>query len=203
MADFLQLPDRRYSVIYADPPWAYRQCGATEKSRGNAAKHYQTMTTTEICAMPVPSICAEGAACFMWATFPNIGEAIKVMEAWGFTYKTAAFVWVKKNRKNGGNFWGMGAYTRANAEERIRPITNISVKRAVYETTMREFYRRIEAERKDRIERTGDPSYTEFEALLPWLVSFLLPEKKCRAVMEYDPAADRIKFFQEDDPAGQ
>ena len=88
-------------------------------------------------------------------------------------------------------------------EERIRAITNISVKRAVYETTMREFYRRIETERKDRIERTGDPSYTEFEALLPWLVSFLLPEKKCRAVMEYDPAADRIKFFQEDYPAGQ
>ena len=57
-----------------------------------------------------------GAACFMWATFPNIAEAIKVLEAWGFTYKTAAFVWVKKNRKNGGNFWGMGAYTRANAE---------------------------------------------------------------------------------------
>ena len=57
-----------------------------------------------------------GAACFMWATFPNIAEAIKVLEAWGFTYKTAAFVWIKKNRKNGGNFWGMGAYTRANAE---------------------------------------------------------------------------------------
>ena len=57
-----------------------------------------------------------GGACFMWATFPNIAEAIKVLEAWGFTYKTAAFVWIKKNRKNGGNFWGMGAYTRANAE---------------------------------------------------------------------------------------
>ena len=52
----------------------------------------------------------------MWATFPNITEAIKVMEAWGFTYKTAAFVWVKKNRKQGGNFMGLGAYTRANAE---------------------------------------------------------------------------------------
>lgn len=38
------------------------------------------------------------------------------MEAWGFEYKTAAFVWVKKARKSGGNFWGMGAYTRANAE---------------------------------------------------------------------------------------
>ena len=57
-----------------------------------------------------------GAACLMWATFPNITEADKVREAWGFTYKTAAFVWIKKNRRSGGNFWGMGAYTRANAE---------------------------------------------------------------------------------------
>ena len=57
-----------------------------------------------------------GAACFLWATFPNIGDGIKVLEAWGFEYKTAAFVWVKKNPKNGRNFWGMGAYTRANAE---------------------------------------------------------------------------------------
>lgn len=113
----IKLPDKKYSIIYADPPWSYRQCGTSDKSRGNALKHYQTMTTAEISAMPIPSICAVGStACFMWATFPNIGEAIKVMEAWGFQYKTAAFVWVKKNRKNGGNFWGMGAYTRANAE---------------------------------------------------------------------------------------
>ena len=61
-------------------------------------------------------ICEGGAACFMWATFPNITEAVKVLEAWGFIYKTAAFVWIKKNRRSGGNFWGMGAYTRANAE---------------------------------------------------------------------------------------
>ena len=57
-----------------------------------------------------------GAACFMWATFPNIAEAIKVMEAWGFVYKTAAFVWVKTYAKSERPFWGMGAYTRANAE---------------------------------------------------------------------------------------
>jgi len=116
MADFLPLPDRRYSVIYADPPWAYGQGGKGKSSHGIARQHYDTMTTAEICAMPVPSICAEGAACFMWATFPNIAEAIKVMEAWGFTYKTAAFVWVKKNAKSGGNYMGLGAYTRANAE---------------------------------------------------------------------------------------
>lgn len=113
MPDHIPLPAKQYSVIYADPPWAYQQAGATAKARGTAVKHYPTMTTAEICALPVREIVRGGAACFMWATFPNITEAIKVMEAWGFTYKTAAFVWVKKNRKNGGNFMGMGAYDTA------------------------------------------------------------------------------------------
>lgn len=111
-----ELPAKQYSVIYADPPWEYRQHGMTPKSRGSAAKHYRTMPTCDICNLPVRKICGGGAACFLWATFPNIAEAIKVLEAWGFAYKTAAFVWIKKNRKSGGNFWGMGAYTRANAE---------------------------------------------------------------------------------------
>lgn len=123
MPDHIPLPAKQYSVIYADPPWAYQQAGATAKARGTAVKHYPTMTTAEICALPVREIVRGGAACFMWATFPNIAEAIKVMEAWGFTYKTAAFVWVKKNRKNGGNFMGMGAYTRANAEVCLLGVT--------------------------------------------------------------------------------
>ena len=116
MPDHIPLPAKQYSVIYADPPWAYSQGGNTKSSHGIAKQHYPTMTTAEICALPVREIVRGGAACFMWATFPNITEAIKVMEAWGFTYKTAAFVWVKKNRKQGGNFMGLGAYTRANAE---------------------------------------------------------------------------------------
>lgn len=58
----------------------------------------------------------QGCALFIWATFPQIADALRVMETWGFTYKTAAFVWVKKNRKSDTPFWGMGAYTRANAE---------------------------------------------------------------------------------------
>lgn len=65
-------------------------------------------------ARPQPS--GGGTACFMWATFPQIADALRVMEAWGFEYKTCAFVWIKKNRKSNTNFWGMGAYTRANAE---------------------------------------------------------------------------------------
>ena len=86
------------------------------KSRGTASKHYDTMPTKEICDLPVRDICTDKTVCFMWATFPNISETIKVLEVWGFTYKTAAFVWVKKNKVSDSLFWGMGAYTRANAE---------------------------------------------------------------------------------------
>lgn len=112
-----ELSGKQYRVIYADPPWAYRQGG-----RGAAKNHYHTMETADICKMPVQGIAEKGAICFMWATFPNIREAIEVMEAWGFQYKTAAFVWVKKTNK-GTNFWGMGAYTRANAEVCLLGVT--------------------------------------------------------------------------------
>jgi site-specific DNA-methyltransferase (adenine-specific) len=114
----MKLPDKKYSVIYADPPWSYRQHGTGPKSRGNAAQHYHTMTTEDICALPIRQLAGGGQGCvlFMWATFPQVADALRVMEAWGFTYKTAAFVWVKKNRKSNTPFWGMGAYTRANAE---------------------------------------------------------------------------------------
>jgi N6-adenosine-specific RNA methylase IME4 len=111
MIDF---PDKKYEVIYSDPPWSYRQQGKT--ARGIAANHYDTMTVEDICNLPVREIATDNAICFMWATFPNISEALRVMDAWGFEYKTAAFVWVKKNTKTPSNFWGMGAYTRANAE---------------------------------------------------------------------------------------
>lgn len=59
-AEVIPLPDKKYTIIYADPPWAYKQCGATAKSRGNAVKHYPTMTTAEICDLPVREICGGG-----------------------------------------------------------------------------------------------------------------------------------------------
>ena len=108
--------DKKYDVIYADPPWEYRQSGSKINSRGMAKQHYDTMSTDDICKLPVRKICTDKAVCFMWATFPNISEALKVVEAWGFKYKTAAFVWIKKNKKSDSLFLGMGVYTRANAE---------------------------------------------------------------------------------------
>lgn len=113
----MQFPNEKYQIIYADPPWHYRQSGSTKNSRGMAKQHYDTMSTDDICELPVRKIATDNAICFMWATFPNVDQALKVLESWGFEYKTAAFVWIKKNKKNTDtNFWGMGAYTRANAE---------------------------------------------------------------------------------------
>ena len=108
--------DKKYNIIYADPPWEYKQSGSKTNSRGMAKQHYDTMTTDDICELPIRKIATEDSVCFMWATFPNIEQALKVMKHWGYIYKSAAFVWVKKNRKSNSNFWGMGAYTRANAE---------------------------------------------------------------------------------------
>ena len=110
----IPFPKKKYKVIYADPAWSYKQQGKT--ARGIANNHYQTMSVEDICKLPVRDITTDDAICFLWATFPNIAEALQVMSAWGFEYKTAAFVWVKQNKKTPSLFWGMGAYTRANAE---------------------------------------------------------------------------------------
>lgn len=107
---------KKYKIIYADPAWEYKQSGSATNSRGMAKQHYNTMSTDDISKLKVRDICDDDAVCFMWATFPNIDQALIVMKAWGFEYKTCAFVWVKKNSKSNSNFWGMGAYTRANAE---------------------------------------------------------------------------------------
>lgn len=112
----IPFPDKKYQIIYADPPWEYRQSGGKNGSRGMAKTHYQTMATVDICNMPVAKITGWGACLFLWATFPMLPEALRVMESWGFAYKGAAFVWVKTYAKSGKPFWGMGAYTRANAE---------------------------------------------------------------------------------------
>lgn len=103
---------KKYTVLYADPPWRYRS-----KPNGRSPEsHYPTMKTEDICALPVQALAAEDCALFLWVTMPMIFEAQKVLSAWGFRYKTVAFVWVKQNRKGTGIFWGMGYWTRANAE---------------------------------------------------------------------------------------
>lgn len=103
---------KKYTVLYADPPWRYRN----KPNRRSPESHYPTMKTEDICALPVQTLAAEDCALFLWVTMPMLFEAQKVLAAWGFRYKTVAFVWVKQNRKGSCIFWGMGYWTRANAE---------------------------------------------------------------------------------------
>ena len=106
------LPIGTYNIIYADPPWRYEQ----RKVQGAAENHYPTMSIDELCALPVPELAAKDCTLFLWATFPQLPEALRLIRAWGFRYKTVAFVWLKRNRKSPSWFYGMGYWTRSNAE---------------------------------------------------------------------------------------
>lgn len=106
--------DNKYKIIYADPAWSYRD-KATAGKRG-AGCHYTVMSIEDIKALPVKDLADDDCTLFMWVTMPFLKEAFEVMEAWGFTYKTCAFTWIKKNKKADTLFWGMGNWTRANAE---------------------------------------------------------------------------------------
>jgi N6-adenosine-specific RNA methylase IME4 len=94
-----ELPEGKYQVIYADPPWEYKNSGFTQ----SAASIYPTMPIDDICNLKVADLAADSCVLFMWATSPLLPEALKVMEAWGFTYK-ASRVWVK-NRAPGIGWW--------------------------------------------------------------------------------------------------
>lgn len=107
--------NKKYKIIYADPPWQYKVY--SKKGEGRSAEsHYSTMSIDDICKLPVKEIADKHCILFMWMTFPTLKEGLKVIEEWGFTYKTVAFVWIKQNKKTPSLFWGMGFWTRANAE---------------------------------------------------------------------------------------
>lgn len=83
--------DKKYRVIYADPPWSYNDKQDTA-SLGGAVKHYQTMPLEDICSIPVPA--AKESVLFLWTTSPMLEDSFKVINAWGFKYKSS-FIWDK------------------------------------------------------------------------------------------------------------
>jgi len=94
-----ELPEGKYSVIYADPPWSYRNSGFNQ----SAASQYPTMSTDEICALDIEGLAVDDTVLFLWATSPLLPDAIRVIEAWGFEYK-ASMVWVK-DKAPGMGWW--------------------------------------------------------------------------------------------------
>ena len=109
--------EKKYQIIYADPPWQYKVW--SKKGNGRSAEsHYRTMNIEDIINLKefINKISDKNCILFIWVTYPCLKEALKVIDAWGFKYKTCGFTWVKKNKKRDSWFWGMGYWTRANSE---------------------------------------------------------------------------------------
>jgi len=100
--------DPSFGVIYADPPW--RLGGG-----GKGGPPYPIMATKDICVLPVESLAAPDCA-LLWAVHSHLPDALAVIRAWGFAYKTVAFTWVKRTPLDTGFFLGRGYWTHANAE---------------------------------------------------------------------------------------
>ena len=98
----LALPTQKFGVIVADPEWRFEPWSRTTGMDRSADNHYPTSVTQVIAARDVASISADDCVLFLWATGPMIREALMVMEAWGFEYKSQV-IWEKD--KNGTGYW--------------------------------------------------------------------------------------------------
>ena len=106
---------KHYRLIYADPPWTFATYSAKGKGRSPEA-YYDCLSLAELASLPVAEWAAEDAVLLLWTTDPLLEKAFEVIRAWGFTYKTVGFYWVKQNRSGVGFFTGLGFWTRANPE---------------------------------------------------------------------------------------
>ena len=105
--------NKKYDVIYADPPWEDKDSGSGSRV---VSSKYPTMNVLELLDLPIDDISKDNCLLFCWVTFPRLLEGIQIIKGWGFDYKGLAFNWVKKNIKTDSWFWGMGHYTRQNPE---------------------------------------------------------------------------------------
>ena len=128
--------EKRYNIIYLDPPWTYRVHTTDNNGTRNANHFYKTMSDQDIIKLPIRKISAPDCALFLWVTNPNLLLLSDIFKSWDFTFKTIAFTWVKTY--NSGKVWcGLGHYTRSGSEScflatRGRPkVINHSVKQVI------------------------------------------------------------------------
>lgn len=112
--EHIPFPNKKYQIVYADPPWSYNDKASAGK-RGASFK-YPTQEKEWLRKLPVPLLADTDCVLFLWVTMPLLDEGLELIKAWGFEYKTVAFTWVKKNKKADSWFFGMGNWTRSNSE---------------------------------------------------------------------------------------
>ena len=160
---------KEYQIIYADPPWTYRVWSANGSKR-SASQHYSTMSKEELQQIPIQKLSANNSVLLIWITAPCLEQGLELIKKWGFIYKTIGFTWIKKNRKSNGLFWGMGHYTRSNAELCLLATKGKPLKRAsravhqVVESPIREHSRKPDEVRSRITKLFGDLSRIELFA---------------------------------------
>lgn len=106
--------NKKYQIIYADPPWSYYNDSTTKSNcttvRGMRRPPYNVMSSKEIIKLPVKKIADDNCLLFIWTTDYHLKKCLDVIQMWGFEYKTVGFAWAKKNKK-GNPICFMGAYT--------------------------------------------------------------------------------------------
>ena len=124
----MNLPNKKYNIIYADPAWHFKHWNDETVTR---KAPYDVMSKEDIKNLPVKDLADDNCILFIWVTFPKLDKCMKTFEHWGFEYKTIAFNWVKTNKKNGKPFFGVGYYTKSNTEVcllgvkgKMKPISN-------------------------------------------------------------------------------
>jgi len=112
----MDLPNKKYNIIYADPPWHFKSWSKKGNER-SATRHYNCLSINDICNLPIDDIASDDCILFIWVIDSMLPEALKVIEKWNFKYKTVAFTWVKQNKISDGYFTGLGYWTRCNPEQ--------------------------------------------------------------------------------------
>lgn len=110
--DLTGVPRSRFSILLVDPPFRY----AKARGRGVAENHYRTTSDEYLASLPVGSLATRDALLFVWCSGATLDHAIALCSAWGFAYKTVAFVWVKTNRSGDPQSIALGSYTRPGSE---------------------------------------------------------------------------------------
>ncbi len=163
---------KRFTTVLADPPWRFINRTGKVAPEHQRLSRYDTMTTDEICALPVQDVSTDNSHLYLWVPNALIADGLRVMEAWGFTYKSN-LVWAKRRKDGGPDGRGVGFYFR-NVTELVlfgvrgsmRTLSPARRQVNMLETRKREHSRKPD-EQYDLIEACSPGPYLELFARYP------------------------------------